>query len=202
MPQGRFSSVRDEPYTVVSVAGDTQTTLEDVKFLSVGVTLIVAPFINKDDLVTMDVQLEISSLVEFRNIVPAVDRSMAQSNVSVKDNGTQILGGLRQRQCAKVVRGLPYLSKVPVIGVLFRNKRNDNAEREIILILRPHLSAASTPSPPKMGRRVMGHHPRPFRNVWFLLSTYGLGDRIVPAKPIPRRRNHNVRYVDDSHLFR
>lgn len=148
MPQGRFSSVRDEPYTVVSVAGDTQTTLEDVKFLSVGVTLIVAPFINKDDLVTMDVQLEISSLVEFRNIVPAVDRSMAQSNVSVKDNGTLILGGLRQRQCAKVVRGLPYLSKVPVIGILFRNKRNDNAEREILLILRPHLSAASTPSPP------------------------------------------------------
>lgn len=132
-----FTSARDEPYTVVTVDGNTQTTLEDVRFLNVGVSLMVAPQIHKDDVITLDTQLEISNLVEIREGIPVVDRATAQSSISVKDHGTVILGGLRQRSRSNLTQGVPVLSRVPMLGGLFRNRRDGKEEREILLILRP-----------------------------------------------------------------
>jgi type II secretory pathway component GspD/PulD (secretin) len=134
-----FSSVRDEPYTVVSVEGETGTRLEDVRFLNVGVTLNVLPVINENGQVSLTVQLEISSLVEIRNGVPVVDRATAQSSVAVDAGGTVILGGLRQRSRSQVERGVPGLKRIPILGHLFKNTRNDDGEFEIVLILRPTL---------------------------------------------------------------
>jgi general secretion pathway protein D len=137
-----FSSARDEPYTVVTVSGETNTTMQDVKFLNVGVTLGVLPSINKQGVVSLEVQLEISSLAAVRNGVPVVDRSTAQSVVSVRDGGTVILGGLRQRSRSLASEGVPGLMKVPVLGNLFRNRTRDRGESEIVLILRPRIVGA------------------------------------------------------------
>jgi len=134
-----FSSVRDEPYTVVSVEGQTGTRLEDVRFLNVGVTLNVLPVINENGQVSLTVQLEISSLVEIRNGVPVVDRATAQSSVAVDAGGTVILGGLRQRSRSQVERGVPGLKRIPILGHLFKNTRKDKGEFEIVLVLRPTL---------------------------------------------------------------
>ena len=134
-----FSSARDEPYTVVTVDGNTQTTLEDVRFLNVGVSLAVAPRIHRENTITLDTQLEISNLVEVREGIPVVDRATAQSSVSVEDGGTVVLGGLRQLSATKLVRGVPGLRKIPLLGALFRNKRKDKTEFEIVLIIRPHI---------------------------------------------------------------
>jgi general secretion pathway protein D len=145
-----FSSVRDEPYTVVTLDGTTQTKLEDVKFLNVGVTLAVAPTINQDNLIALDVQLELSDLVEFRNNIPVVDRATAQSNVSVHNGGTIILAGLLQRARTEFMQGVPGLSKVPLLGNLFRNKRNQKSEREIVLVLRPFIIGNNEQPQPAM----------------------------------------------------
>jgi type II secretory pathway component GspD/PulD (secretin) len=134
-----FMTSRDEPYTVVTVDGNTQTTLQDVRFLNVGVTLAVLPKIHKDNVITVDTQLEISSLVEIREGIPVVDRATAQTSINVKDGGVAVIGGLRQRSRSDHVQRVPVLSKIPGIGALFRNKRKQKEEREIILILRPHI---------------------------------------------------------------
>jgi type II secretory pathway component GspD/PulD (secretin) len=134
-----FSSARDEPYTVVTVDGNTQTTLEDVRFLNVGVSLGVLARIHANDVVTLDTQLEISNLVDIRDNVPVVDRATAQSSVSVENGGTILLGGLRQRARTNVETGLPGLRRIPVVGALFRNRLRDRTEFEILLVLRPFI---------------------------------------------------------------
>ena len=149
--EAAFSSVRDQPYTVVTVDGNTQTTLEDVRFLNVGLSLFVAPVVNPDGLITMDVQLEISNLVDFAGGIPVVDRSTAQSSVSVETGGTVVLAGLRQRARNNLTSGVPGLSRVPVLGTLFRNKRKQKDEQEIILLLRPTLVANREEELPFLG---------------------------------------------------
>ena len=134
-----FRSARDEPFKEVTVDGNTQTTLENVRFLNVGTSLIVTPVISKNDVIVIEVQLEISDLAEIRDGIPVVDRSAAQSTVAVRDRGTLVLGGLRQRSRTTVVQGVPGLRKIPLLGGLFRNKRKDKAESEIILVLRPYI---------------------------------------------------------------
>jgi len=142
-----FSEVRDEPYTVVTVAGETLTTMQDVRFLNVGVSLMVLPVINENDQVVLDVQLELSDLVEIRDNIPVVDRATAQSSVTVANGGAVILGGLRQHMKTRVDRGTPGLRKVPILGALFRTRRRDRAESEIVLILRPVIVGDSEPVP-------------------------------------------------------
>lgn len=139
-----FSTARDEPYRVVTVDGNTQTTLEDVRFLNVGVNLSVTPTINDEDFVTLDVALEISDLVEIRDDIPVVDRSTAQSSVTVPSGGMAVLGGLRESSRADVSSGVPGLRKIPVLGSLFRNRRKDNSEFEIVLLLRPGIVGAES----------------------------------------------------------
>jgi type II secretory pathway component GspD/PulD (secretin) len=135
--QALFSNARREPFTVVTVDGNTQTILEDVQFLDVGITLSVQAIINRQDLITLDVLLEISSLVEIRDGIPVVDTSSAQSSVNVQNNGTIILGGLKSTSLSKVQEGVPVLSKIPLFGNLFRNKHKDKGDFETLLILRP-----------------------------------------------------------------
>ena len=142
--------------------GNTQTTLEDVRFLNVGISLMVAPRIYADDNVALDVQLELSTLVEIRNGFPVVDRATAQSSVNVRDGGTVILGGLRQRSRTKVERGVPGLRKVPVLGALFRNRRRDKDESEILLVLRPQITSndhGETPEIEAMHESIQGGRP-------------------------------------------
>ena len=142
-----FSEVRDEPYTVVTIAGETQTTLQDVRFLNIGVSLMVVPVINENDQVVLDVQLELSDLVEIRDNIPVVDRATAQSSVIVANGGAVILGGLRQHMKTRVDRGTPGLRKLPILGALFRTRRRDRSESEIVLILRPVIVGDNEPVP-------------------------------------------------------
>ncbi len=146
--EASFSSTRDEPYTVVTVNGDTNTTLQDVRFLNIGTTLRVKPVINSEGLINLQVQLEQSSLVEIRSGVPVVDRSTAESSVSVRDSGTVILGGLRQRTRKEAEQGVPGLRKMPLLGNLFKNNEKTNTEQEIILVLRPVISGPTCENPP------------------------------------------------------
>jgi type II secretory pathway component GspD/PulD (secretin) len=132
-----FSSVRNEPYKEIVVDGNTQTTLENVRFLDVGVRLIVKPVINEQNLIVMQVELEISNLVDIRSGIPVVDRSSAVSVVSIQNGEMLVLGGLRQQARRSVENGVPGLRKLPVLGNLFRNQKNDNVESEIVLVLRP-----------------------------------------------------------------
>jgi general secretion pathway protein D len=158
--QAVFSSARDEPYTVVTVDGNTQTTLQDVRFLNIGVNLSVAPEINLQDFVTMDVSVEISSLVDIRDGIPVADRSTAQSTVTVRNRGAIILGGLRQSSRSNTERGVPALRKIPLFGNLFKNNRKDKSEFEIILILRPIIieeAATEVPTPEEIQERTLNN---------------------------------------------
>jgi len=147
-----FSSTRDEPYTVVTVDGNTQTTLEDVRFLNIGVQLQVAPIINEEEQIILKVGLENSSLAgRTSKGVPIVDRATAESTVTVNNGGTLLLGGLRQRERALTKSGLPGLKSLPLLGHLFRSRRGDRKEYEIILVLKPSMMANSTDAAPTIG---------------------------------------------------
>lgn len=159
-----FSSVRNEPYKEVVVDGNTQTTLESVRFLDVGVRLVVRPVINAHNLIVMEVELEISNLVDIRSGIPVVDRSSAVSVVSIENGEMLVLGGLRQQARRSVENGVPGLRKAPVLGNLFRNRKNDHVESEIVLVLRPVVVPSRPDSPlmpSELSQRVDGALDRP-----------------------------------------
>lgn len=119
--------------------GNTVNPFTTISREDVGVTLKVTPRVHDGDVVRLEVSQEVSSLVA-ANIAGAADlitnRRSVQTTV-LADNGQVItLGGLitddRQAGDSKV----PVLGDVPVLGSLFRSRRDSQTRRTLFIFLR------------------------------------------------------------------
>jgi general secretion pathway protein D len=63
--------------------------------------------------------------------------SEIESLLEVADGQTVVIGGLMQDRTSKQTDGVPYLSRIPLVGDLF-SFRNDQVQKsELVLFLRP-----------------------------------------------------------------
>ena len=83
---------------------------------------------------------EISSLGKTTTAgIPEIGKRTAQTIIRLKDGETAIMGGLKKEEERESIRGLPFLSDIPLIGVLFRSTTTQIVESEIILSITPHI---------------------------------------------------------------
>lgn len=131
--------------TTTTTTGQTTTTVsEEVTFVDVGIQLSVTPTINDEGYVTMKVKPEVSSVVSTLttpsgNKIPIIDTSMAETTVMIKDGSTIIIGGLRKEEKTSSSEGVPLLSKIPLLGLLFKSATNRTERTELLVMLTPHI---------------------------------------------------------------
>jgi len=75
-----------------------------------------------------------AQLFEYEVDTPEQETSMLTTRVSVPDRGTLLLGGQRITEQVETEAGVPILSKLPLVGRLFRN-RSEIKDSKILLIL-------------------------------------------------------------------
>lgn len=140
----------DEPFTETSIDSESGAIIENVRFLQVGTVLQVTPRIKEDGTIEMVMGMDVSSLEDIRNGVPVVKRNIASSSVAVKDNHVLMIGGLRFNRDLEVKEKVPLLGDLPLLGLLFRSKRTERQETELILFLQPTIvdSSEGTERPP------------------------------------------------------
>lgn len=131
--------------TTTTTTGQTTTTVsEEVTFVDVGIQLSVTPTINDEGYVTMKVKPEVSSVVSTLitptgNKIPIIDTSMAETTVMIKDGATIIIGGLRKEEKTSTSEGFPFLSKIPILGLVFKSGTNKTERTELLVMLTPHI---------------------------------------------------------------
>lgn len=131
--------------TTTTTTGQTTNTIsEQVTFVDVGAIISVVPNINSDGYVTLKIKAEISSVIDTlitptKNQIPIIDTSLAETTVMVKEGSTVFIGGLRKEQNVETTEQTPILSKLPVLGHLFRSKSKEKACTELLIILTPKL---------------------------------------------------------------
>ncbi len=136
---------REAYVTTTTTTGQTTSTIsEDVTFIDVGIQLSVTPTINADGYVTMKIRPEISSVIgtletPSANLIPIVDTSMAETTVMVKDGSTIIIGGLRKDEKVYSSKQVPFFSKLPIIGNLFKSDTHDNEQTELLILITPRI---------------------------------------------------------------
>jgi len=140
--------------TATTPTGFVEGTIE---YKDIGTILSLTPRISDGGLVTLELTIEESSL-DSREIgrkdtsttaavasssstfsVPAFNKTTAKTVLSIKDGQTIAIGGLIRKTKGDSSQGVPFLSKIPVIGFFFgKNKRTDD-RRELILLLTPRI---------------------------------------------------------------
>ena len=70
---------------------------------------------------------------------PSIDRREANTQVIIRDGETMVIGGVFIDTQSNSSGGIPYLSRVPVIGWLFKNKTESVAKQELLIFLTPSI---------------------------------------------------------------
>jgi type II secretory pathway component GspD/PulD (secretin) len=98
-----------------------------IEYKKVVLQLEVVPLINSEKEVSLDILQKLDSLVPGGDVdisgnrVPTIDTKYIRTNVSAPNGSTIILGGLIEDQKEKSYTGMPYLSRIPIIGAAFRH---------------------------------------------------------------------------------
>ena len=130
------------PFVQVFRSLPTEGAVRDqvVQYRDVGTSLSLIPTINPDGYVNLQVKQEVSSATsELQFGAPVISTREASTHLFVKDAETVVIGGLADRQTEQNRSGIPVLSSIPGIGVLFGATRNNDTQSEIYLFLTPHI---------------------------------------------------------------
>jgi len=116
--------------------------VESIEFVTVGATLVVTPHIKEEGKVILDIHPDVSELTgppPFTGAPPIVGTREAESRIMVEDGKTLVVGGLL-RETEKVTReGVPFLSRLPIIGSLFTRREVDREKTDLLVFITPYI---------------------------------------------------------------
>ncbi len=141
---GLISSVREEPYTQIN-ASDTVATTSFGGFVQAGIQFAVVPHISQSNHLRLEYQVQLNSFVGPPSVVsgvtipPARDTNTVQSEVTVPDNHTIVIGGLQRKRFAEVTRKVPLLGDIPGLGYLFQSLNKTGRTVTLYFFLRPKI---------------------------------------------------------------
>ncbi len=136
--EAKISQGESIPFQTTSLQG-TQTT-----FVDANLELNVTPQITSRDPKEVGKQI-LMKVRATRNAVgarsnpagPSIDRREANTQVIVRDGETMVIGGVFVDTQNNNVQGVPYLSRIPVLGWLFKNKSESVSKQELLIFMTP-----------------------------------------------------------------
>ena len=138
--EAKISQGESIPFQTTSLQG-TQTT-----FVDANLELNVTPQITSRDPKETGKQI-MMKVRATRNAVgarsnpagPSIDRREANTQVLIRDGETMVIGGVFIDSQNNNVSGIPYLSRVPVLGWLFKQKSESVSKQELLIFLTPSI---------------------------------------------------------------
>ena len=138
--EAKISQGESIPFQTTSLQG-TQTT-----FVDANLELNVTPQITSRDPKEVGKQI-MMKVRATRNAVgarsnpagPSIDRRETNTQVIIRDGETMVVGGVFIDTQNNSVAGIPYLSRLPVLGWLFKQKTESVAKQELLIFLTPSI---------------------------------------------------------------
>ena len=120
-----------------------------------GIKISLTPFISPDGYVTMNIRPNYATIAR-EVTTPNMDattgevtedlqatllsrRNLDLKNIRIKDGETLAIGGLIQEEDTKIVRKIPILGDLPIIGVAFRSTNSTKTKNELVIMLTPRI---------------------------------------------------------------
>lgn len=95
----------------------------------------------------MNIQFKRAFSAALVNGQPSIESRDVKTNVMVKNGQTTVIGGVYQADITESEAGTPYLSKIPVLGWLFKSRSTSNTRNELLVFLTPRILNADRTLP-------------------------------------------------------
>jgi pilus assembly protein CpaC len=157
----------------VPSAGSDNVSIEYKEF---GIRLTLTPTVIGKNRIALKVAPEVSEL-DFTNavniagtLVPALTVRRTDTSIALADGESFVISGLISTHNASQVNKFPGLGDIPILGAFFRNHSIDREERELLMIVTPHLVqplSADAQLPTLPGEQLRNYDPN-FYRMYFL----------------------------------
>lgn len=136
------------PYPVNNGNGSTS-----VSWQNYGIELdLIKPVVDQDNNVTARLFASVSRL-DWANAVsssdstwPALATRQAETMVNVPSGMTMVIGGLLNSEDSRVLKKVPLLGNIPILGELFKYHEDSNTKTEIMILITPRVVNETTPT--------------------------------------------------------
>ncbi len=139
-----FSSGQQIPVasTILNNNGNSNNdnTYSQVQFRQTGVSLKVKPRISSNGMVFMEITQDVSSPSVTGPVIGgnvSVDNNKLHTEVAVQSGETIALAGLIKTDQGHGSSGIPYLSRIPIIGGLFGIQDKHENRQEVLVLITP-----------------------------------------------------------------
>lgn len=127
----------------VGSGGSTTQTIGFGGYVDANLTLSISPYISAGDYLRLEINLLVESFGTDQNTQDAVPPPKStrelSTSITVPDNATIVLGGLKQSDERESESKVPLLGDIPFLGALFRNSMKTKAETTLYLFVSPHI---------------------------------------------------------------
>ena len=137
---GYLSVGQNVPFVTGKVTGEAANVnnpFQTIERHDVGVSLSVTPVVTPTGLIIMTIHTKADSI---SNISSASDiitnQRQIDTTVDLKSGQTLLLGGLIDNHSSKSDSSVPFLSKIPLLGWLFKSKSDDATKRTLYVLIR------------------------------------------------------------------
>lgn len=125
-------------YVKVEGGADEGPTLKEI---DTGIELKVTPQITLNRMIKMNIEATQSEADFSRTVdnIPSILDNTASTTVLIPDGETAVIGGLLKVNTTKEVKSVPGISKVPVLGWLFKNTTRTKSNKELMIFITPKI---------------------------------------------------------------
>ncbi|WP_455825844.1 type II and III secretion system protein family protein [Pseudomonas graminis] len=163
-----FLAGGEVPIPVPSAGSDTIS----IEYKEFGIRLTLTPTVIDRNRITLKVAPEVSEL-DYSNAVmiqgiqvPALTVRRTDTSVSLADGESFVISGLISTNNRSTISKFPGLGDVPILGAFFRDSNINREEKELLMIVTPHLVqplAANAQLPSLPGEKLRSYDPNWYR---------------------------------------
>jgi pilus assembly protein CpaC len=152
--KAHFLAGGEFPIPIASGTGANGQTTVTIDWREFGVRVEFTPTVMDDGAIDLKVETEVSQ-IDFTNplalsgfVVPTLITRKTGTTVRMNGGEHLVIGGLKQTDKSKVVRRVPVLGHIPVLGFFFTNTVTENTDRELMVVVSPEIVTPASGSMP------------------------------------------------------
>jgi general secretion pathway protein D len=159
--EAEFFDGQDIPFTTDSQVNNQGNITSTFDYRAVGIRLRARPRITVQGDVDLRVNLELSSIApgERINNQVVVDRRETTTQLIVQNGQTVVISGILREEASNVVRKVPLLGDVPLLGELFKSRDVRSTNTELLVFITPLVvnnTSENEPANAKFVERLQG----------------------------------------------
>jgi type IV pilus assembly protein PilQ len=140
------------PYITIDKDGNRSITFKEAVL-----KLDVKPKITPEETISMEIKAtnDYADYVKGSQYLagnPPINKSEVESKIVVQDGDTIVIGGIVKSTDQTGVSGVPWLSKIPILGWLFKTESIQRTKRQLMVFITPKIIKSEEPVGEKLGK--------------------------------------------------